>query len=603
VALAAAAALGWGCGSPGGDVTIGDDRGGAAGQAGTAGAPTDPAGASGAPASGLTGSVRDRYRSAGNETALAPTPPRWASVEALPLGAAPATSYPGTISPVGDVVIPDVPAGPYLLALRSPVSTSAPDLPPALTLIELSARTFDLGRLFGHRPDVQPITRPTYLTIEAPLARPWQASDAASPPLTPNDSLFFYSRNAGVVGRVDQNFGSEAGPAPDAPAQGATALAWRLDAAKAFASYTPPGNERLIDGAKGDDFVAIHLASKRAGAAGAPPPSGGGDDPWAAYLYESAETALRAAPFTLTDGGEVTVGGTFTQPFTEVFDFDFKGAQFRDALRDAPAGDLRDASASLDVLHRPLAEGFAGNVFAPLLSLNVQSVKGYVDPTCNPDDADACLDPALCPQGCNDDQVGPTPPGDHAAQYTYRDPFLDEEGSANVAVVSYSFGYFIEHGLPLSVRPRLATASLSVTAPVGEFNGKALTPALGLPRNVTLNGQPADVGRVTAGVGASPAVAFDAPAFGTPSTYRVRVYESGTREDASGTAHVRRVVANVTLTGTAVKLPAGVLQAGKRYYLEITASTGGSAEIPFRAGPKEAGRVDTATTFSGVFTP
>lgn len=60
-------------------------------------------------------------------------------------------------------------------------------------------------------------------------------------------------------------------------------------------------------------------------------------------------------------------------------------------------------------------------------------------------------------------------------------------------------------------------------------------------------------------------------------------------------------VANVTLGGTTLTLPTGVLEAGSTYYVQVEAivrepSPSGS---PFRLGPHFA----TSTTFTGAFTP
>jgi hypothetical protein len=446
------------------------------------------------------------------------------------------------------------------------------------------------------------MTQPTYLTVKAALARPWQveAPDAQGPPIALTDALYVYSRNAYVVGQA-MTFGrTEGAPDDGAPVNGATALAWTYDAKKLFASYVGTGREHLVDAAKGDDFAVLHQVAKPARPA-APPPAVGGVDTWPDYSYLSVEGVMWPAPFTMTDGGTSTVEGAFEAVPQKAFDFDFKGAAFTERLGDAPvaAAELVNVNLTFLLYHEPGAPEPAIGAYAGLLDLSVDARREPVDPVCNGDveDVSICDDATICPRGCSGDEVMLLP-GDHARRYSYGNPF---EGGQELASFSYLFSAVAREGLPEGEQPQVLQGEFFVSAPAGELSGRPLGPTLGLPRNVTVNGRPAPVSQVSAGVGLTPTVAFEPPAFGAPDSYVVYVIEANDRKNAQG-APVRRErrVASLRLAGTSVTLPEGVLRAGQLYTLRVEARAGGGPpQSTFRLGQRRA----SATTFTGVFTP
>jgi hypothetical protein len=546
--------------------------------------------------------VRDVHRTASGDALAVPKAPRWTSVEALPLGPPPGPARPGTLSAEGGVAVADVGAGPYWLALTAP-TPDATEYGPARSFFELSARTFDFGRLLNYRTDLQRLTKPTYLTFEAPLTRPWQASvddEQGGPRVALDDGLYLYSRNASVSTLVDGYFvsTSAASASANAPATGATALAWTLDAQQAFYHYTRNREYvNLIDAAKGDDLLAVHLVAHPARSA-ATPPGDAAADPWRAYAYRAAEGVLRPAPFAMTDGGTTKLAGAFEALPQKTFDLDLKGEAFQSAAADAPAG-ANTSSLAFSLSHEALANELSDGAWLSLLEFGLTQYRTYVDPVCNPDHPDRCEDAAACPAGCNGEMAPAPPPfGDHARQYAYGNPLA---GGREVVTATSDFTYKLPASADAGVVTRTVIARVNVSAPADELDGKPLAPKLGLPRGVALNGQPAPLDRLTAGVGATPAVTFEPPALGTPAFYRLRLFNTdGVAGPSDRPTQVLRLVAQFRTAGTSLTIPAGVLEPGKRYYLEVSAVDDGSnPETPFRRSLHAA----SGTTITGAFTP
>jgi hypothetical protein len=559
----------------------------------------DDGGSAEPPFVGVKGSARDVYRVEGGESVAPAEATRWSSIVARAVEAVPAASYPGAMSAEGEIAIPDVPEGPYWLELTSPPPATAPELTPFRTYYELSERSFDVSRLLSYRPDVQSITQPTYLSVNATLSRPWQFGAIDTPgsdEVVLDDALFLYSRNAYVATRTDLFFSAPAPgtPATEAPADGAATLAWTFDAKDAFGRYVGPGNEHLVDGAKGDEMVLLHLVAKAARTAGASP-AGGGTDPWRAYTYHSVEGELKAGAFSMTDGGTSEVRGSFAPVPQKTFSLDYKGSAFNDLLRDLPAVELNDSLVSLNVYHEPGAPEPAFGAFVDLLDFTIQHFREPVDPLCNAStEPEICADTTACPNGCNDAETLVLP-GDHAYQYGYGNPLAGGQELASIVytVNGDSNGPPIEGETPERLR-----AEFSVQAPADELNGKPVAPVVSLPRNVKINGQPTPTDVLSGGVGTTPTVTFDPPSLGTPTYYTIRVIEANDRKNAQGDVISRsRRVATIRSKSNSITLPEGLLQGGKRYYLQVGAHVIDESESLQRFGARSA----SAVTFTGVF--
>src|SRR5262249_36779925 len=130
---------------------------------------------------------------------------------------------------------------------------------------------------------------------------------------------------------------------------------------------------------------------------------------------------------------------------------------------------------------------------------------------------------------------------------------------------------------------------ITVTAPIKTLLQGAVTPKMAPPTGVTIGGMAATSDLM--GVGDTPVIAWTAPAMGTPTIYRARIYSF----DANG----RKTVADFYTTDTSVALPSGVLQMGTTYAAAIQASMGvADIKAPYRTTPTDA----EATALTKLFT-
>ncbi|RKH79817.1 hypothetical protein D7Y21_33180 [Corallococcus sp. AB045] len=151
-----------------------------------------------------------------------------------------------------------------------------------------------------------------------------------------------------------------------------------------------------------------------------------------------------------------------------------------------------------------------------------------------------------------------------------------------------------------------ATQALTLRLTVGyndvmpAFLVGAIVPRLSPPRLATLAGQAAS-GNLT-GVGLTPRLAWTEPSVGTATHYRLRVYEVFVNAQGRTSQSAGGPVAQLDTAGTSLRLPPGVLAAGKSYYAIIEARSSGNADFqghPFRSSYPEA----HAMSVTGVFTP
>lgn len=123
-----------------------------------------------------------------------------------------------------------------------------------------------------------------------------------------------------------------------------------------------------------------------------------------------------------------------------------------------------------------------------------------------------------------------------------------------------------------------------------------IAPLVSAPTAPTVDGQPALGTTILTGVALTPVVAWEAPATGAPTSYRVEVHKltrNGTATE--GTRLAEFVVDGAT---TSVTLPAGLLQAATTYAATVAARsspTDAGGTTPYRAGvPFGEGRLWTA---------
>ncbi|WP_170319327.1 hypothetical protein [Polyangium spumosum] len=581
ILMAATAACGGGSGGGSGGSGGSGGAGASGGNGGNGGAGGNGgSGGAGGAMDGVTGTVKDVHQPSTGEVAVRSR--LWSKIEALVDMGGTVQSYPGTIDADGHFSIPGVPEGPYLLALEGAPSPLLPNAPPLRSFIATDARTVDLDQEFSGRPELTPMTQPTYLTIDAALTIPLQVAtvDDMGNVSGNDDQLQFYSRNGMVSGYYGPSWGA---PDDNPPANGATQLsAWKINAHEAFVRFF--GDPTLVDGSKGDDFTVLHDVAEQVGA-----PSDDAD-PWSHYVYASTKEFLQAAPFTMTDGGTSVVAGTFTPAPQKAFNLDFKGSAFNALLANVPF-DLHFTGISVD--HDAGAPAPAIGAFATLLGISVTNGITFTnpDPACH---GNGC-DPAACPSGCDAGTL--VPAGDHARSYSYGNPFTHGQEFASVSVQVYK-----------NVRtllPEMTTESLRggflLSAPASEVTGKPVVPTLGLPENIKVAGKDTPYDQVTTGVGTTPMITWDAPSLGSPTRYRVTVVDLTDLADANGVMSRRRNVANIAVKNPNVAIPEGVLKPGSYYYVQVAAVARDNDD--FAAPFMSPQRNTVSTMFTGVITP
>lgn len=134
-----------------------------------------------------------------------------------------------------------------------------------------------------------------------------------------------------------------------------------------------------------------------------------------------------------------------------------------------------------------------------------------------------------------------------------------------------------------------------IYAPIGAVPDP-IAPAVSSVQAITVGGKDASV--TQAGVGTEPVVAWAAPAVGTPTSVQVRIREL----DPIGTRYMTTPIATFVTTGTSVKVPAGLLQAGKAY-VAILDTVSSPADRPSTAPYRRGLPWSQVTTVTEVFTP
>jgi len=542
--------------------------------------PTNPNGSSGSSSSGgesgdITGSARDTYWSKNGDELVYPKD-RWSKIEAIS-----DQTYLGTFIDTGGLTIPNVPMGPYWLALTGVVNEKFPMAQAPRTFVETDAREIDIGRLNTGRSDILEMKQPSNIVIDATFSTPFQVytEDMNGQVLQPlTDELQIISRGAGMWCYSDVSADGTG------PTDGAMQVpGWTFDMQANFQNLMGQGAP-LIEAAKGDDFVLIHGV---AAMEGNEMPDG---NPWTGYQYFSAKESASIADVTTVDGSTTNVIAGFTTLDPKNFALDYKGAAFNALL---PAGLVDPVSVSLSVVMEVGAPNPGVGTFASLLSVTSGTEMAYTNP--DPACQGAGCDPMACASTC--DPGMQVHPGDYAHTYSYGNPFSYGQELFTAVI---TFGKNVRTLLPEMTAERLR-GYLSISVPVAEAAGKPIQPTLSLPQNIKVGGQSTNYDQIMTGVGTSPTVSWDAPSIGTPSKYRVLVIDLTDLTGLDGATSSRRTVATMETKGTQVTIPDGIMTAGTNYYFQVTAYAQDKYDSgkPFVFAQHEA----AARMFTGVVTP
>lgn len=524
---------------------------------------------------GITGTAKDTFwAKSGDELVFIKD--RWTAIEAIA-----DKSYPGTISATGDISIPDVPMGPYWLALTGAPSSNLPNAQAARTFVEMDARVVDIGRVFTGRSDVAPMTKQSSIVIDATFGTPFHvyAEDMNGQVIQPlTDELQFVSRGAGLWGLAD-TFAELTGPADGAM----QVNGWTFDMRENFQNLLALGTP-LVDASKGDDFVVTHGAATLVGNA---MPDG---DPWTGYQSISVVESASAANVTMTDGSMTKVTLGFMPVAQKNFGLVYKGSAFNALL---PAGITDPVAVGLSVVMEVGTPRPGIGTFASLWGVSVGSEMAYTNP--DPACQGAGCDPMVCATMCDPGTL--VHPGDHTHLFDYGNPF---QYGQELFTTVISFNKNVRNLLPEMTLERLR-GFMTLTVPVADVIGKPIQPTLGLPQNIKVAGKAALLDQITTAVGTAPVITWDAPSIGTPTHYRVAVIDLKDMTGLDGTPSFRRTVATMYTKGTQVTVPDGIMQAGTNYYIQVTADMADAYDSskPF----VDAQRLASSRMFSGVVTP
>lgn len=535
---------------------------------------------------GITGRAINTYDSGSARVERPVTPETWSKIEALVGEGEDLESYPGSLEEGGELSIPDVPEGPYLLSLTSPPPEKYPSEPGAQELFWAEAREIDLGRVYSHRPDLAKIEDFAVVRIDAPLDIPWQTvelDEQGEIVQHLDDELVLVSRGADVTTASLASFLE-----PGAPVNGATSIGgWELDASCFYGSGEDP-SAHLVDG---DDVTVLHRVMS-----GAPEPASPElTDPWQHFDLWAAREAFSLTSFTMKDVGTTPLSGAFEALPAKKFSLDYRGSAFVERLSDLAAPlDQASLTLTIDVDHGG-TERPSGTV-VPLLWLGAPSRFGWVDPMCNPESCDAMA----CPGGCPDEKQILLP-GDHQGDLVYGNPLDAEE----LATVQLRFWVNVSDVLPYDEESAYGgrlRGYFRQTAPATELSGQPIVPVVSLPRSLRVNGQPVPTDEITKGVGAAPEISFEPPALGEPDGYVIEVVDASDVQDVSGQIlRPFRVVVSLSIPATVTKvtLPEETLRADKVYFARIAARVSDAPPgKPLRASRRSA----EAATFTGLFT-
>jgi hypothetical protein len=503
-------------------------------------------------------------------------------------------SFPGSLSADGSrFEIPDVPEGPYWVVLTSPPMADAVNAPPSQMRYHIKEkRVVDLGRIHAGRPDVAVATSDmdAPITLDGVGLAGWQQAtydEQGMPVQGLQDNLEFYSYNADAWATLSPSTG------PGTPANGATSISGlEFSWLERTLPTTRDGSPiPLVDGTKGDVLHTTHMVTHEVNEPLEMDPA------WKNYTYEAAEESFSTNAVTLKNGQPASIKGTF-QPLTLAnLQVDFKGSQFVSEIEaNGPGGTLSAAFASLGLSQEPGAPyPIFGNT-PSLLALTVFAQQQPVDPTCFPDESGMC-DPTACAAGCND-KTKLVLPGDHQQTFAYGNPYTNH--GTEIFFATMVFRSRPAHPVEKSLE-RL-DGRLTISAPTSEANGKPIAPMIGLPRNVKLDAKTIPVDGATTGVGQTPTVTFEAPASGTAAYYQVQVVQLDDVRDAMGdTLRNNYTVLSALTPDTTLRIPAGVLQSGRYYYVAVTANSNSLAlEAPFKSVSAKGAY---SRTYSGMFTP
>lgn len=425
------------------------------------------------------------------------------------------TRIEGTVKDDGTFVIPNVPEGTYYIektSTRVDGTTSKSDYITA-------QRSLDLGIVYAGRPDVAYLKKPTPLHIQLDGLLPGG--------LNAHNELWLSSAGAGVA--CDFYLGSS----------GTTAYVTTdfLQCGVFFDDPVP-----AIDATKGDRTFVTHLVERAAMP----------EDPLGEE-YKSVDKVFEPASFTVVDGQEVTISGTFSDVPQKTLTLSINKDAFQSATGDVhPKAFLGGLTVIVesDVGGQARATRGTQQMLLQYLTLGLD---------------------------------------DTAMDFQFGNPFPSGWSEHYSAYVNYR--------LPLQVPGNAgfvtATVFIGRSGPASSLSSMTFEPAITPPQDIRVNGQPAMEG--LSGVGTTPTISWSAPNKGTAAGYQVYIYKL----DPTISEYPLGVEV-ITTTETSWTLPPEIIRPDSYYFVRIRAQTSFNPQAPFKGDHWEQGFAEGLT---GVIAP
>ena len=345
--------------------------------------------------------------------------------------------------------------------------------------------------------------------VLAPAGTQLELQISGLAPWQATDDFQLHAPNAGIG-----YFSATSCSSPGFPdfAEGETAFAGLIDYTLSMQNCGSPAAR--IDATRGDVLYATQLVSRADAATGA--------------TFQEVRRGFQTNSLGAGGSGPLVLNGTMSPLPPVTVSVDYRASSFEAlALAAHPTATL--ATTALNIGTLPGYQTFGSYVGWPDLAL----------------------------------MNGPAGRGDLVTSFTYGNPYP----SAWPQFITAQSAARVRYSVPLegggSSTPRTYSVYTYAQQPLGSG---PLTPLVGPPRTLRINGAPA--ADTLSGVGLTPLVSWTAPSLGTPTSYSVRVYELF----ATSTGATSRLpVTTLTTTQLQVRLPPGVLVAGKHYYLQISA--------------------------------
>jgi hypothetical protein len=440
-------------------------------------------------------------------------------------------SFPGEYDNTGWLEFPGVPEGPYVM--RNSGGRSS--------LLALDVRDVETDGVLraGRSTALVARTQTPQLSLTVSSMAPFGSAD----------ELQLYSRNVDAL-----VWGLYGGPsAGDTEINGWT-TSW--DAQNIV------GEVPLVEPLAGDDLWLTHLVDEPLVAEPMPEP-----DDWSEVRSRRlVEASLLELDQAIDDGVTANASGSFVAVAAESVSLDLRLDPFLAEIE----GNIGMLDHGLDLACRVQV------VVAPGEDEPVEGTR--------PTLAEIAVGGVACPSGgCVPVSV---PRSDRVVELGFGNPF--EFGTEMLDVRCWGDSRFTHPG---TRSLDIVTAHLSFSRPLADAG--PVTPALGMPSDIQIDGQAWGVNDVLTGVGTTPTISFSAPSLGTADSYAIVVMW------IQGDGGYPEPIGTYETTATSFTLPAGLLEPGIYYHLQVEARSGrrhGEARAYSHAQ-------HVASSTSGVFTP